>query len=57
MKEIRTALDEFVAQGIAIKSYVVEGDIFIIQFIPLSAAEKDDLNLENNRWVIADQQG
>ena len=56
VKEIITALDEFVAQKIAIESYTVEGDIFKIRFIPLSDEERDDLNLENNRWIIAEQQ-
>lgn len=52
MKEISTALDEFVNQKIAISSYSVDGDIFNISFLPMSDEEIEDLNLENNRWVL-----
>ena len=52
MKEIRAALDEFVNKKIAIKSYSIDGDIFWINFIPMSEDEMEDLNLERNRLVL-----
>ncbi len=52
MKEIRAALDEFVNKKIAIRSYSIDGDVFRINFIPMSEDEMEDLNLERNRLVL-----
>ena len=39
---IQESLDEFVKNGIVIKSYILNKDVFTINFLPLSQAEIDD---------------
>lgn len=44
IKLIKESLDEFVANKIVIDSYELKKDIFTIKFMPLSQAEKDDID-------------
>lgn len=51
LKDIKSALDEFVRNGIAIESYTYKNNIFYLNFIPLSEAEQEDLNLANRTMI------
>lgn len=52
IKEISTALNEFVTKNIIIESYKLEGDCFYLKFYPMSPDELADLNLESGLTSI-----
>mgnify|MGYP007098875618 CR=1 FL=1 len=49
IKVIEKALDEIVKSGITVKSYVRKGDVFYINFYPMSEKEKKDLLIDNKK--------
>ena len=51
MQLIQESLQEFVENQIAIKHFELRNGIFIIQFLPLSDAEIEDLNFDRTKLI------
>lgn len=48
---IKESLQEFVDNNIVIDSFELKNNVFIIKFLPLSAAEIQDLNFDKTKVI------
>ena len=56
MQLIQESLQEFVENQIAIKHFELRNGIFIIQFLPLSDAEIEDLNFDRTKLIQSNRE-
>ena len=56
MQLIQESLQEFVENQIAIKHFELRNGIFIIQFLPLSDAEIEDLNFHRTKLIQSNRE-